>query len=93
MSNDLNFYKWFNDISKKLGPREVSFKKIFKYLDSLPNLNIDPSNPETIGNLVYNDLKSRRIANSPANQDIVDVCGDGVLLHGSSDSEENWYGF
>ena len=36
MSNDLNFYKWFNDISKKLGPREVSFKKIFKYLDSLP---------------------------------------------------------
>ena len=37
MSKSLDFYKWFNDISSKLGAREVSFKKIFKYLDSLPN--------------------------------------------------------
>jgi len=37
MSESLDFYKWFNNISSKLGAREVSFKKIFKYLDSLPN--------------------------------------------------------
>lgn len=37
MSESLDFYKWFNNISSKLGPREISFKKIFKYLDSLPN--------------------------------------------------------
>ena len=30
------FYKWFNDISPKLDQREISFKKIFKYLDALP---------------------------------------------------------
>ena len=35
MSENLDFYKWFNNISSKLGPREISFKKIFKYLDSL----------------------------------------------------------
>ena len=33
----LEFYKWFEGISPKLGNREVSFKKIFKYLDGLPN--------------------------------------------------------
>ncbi len=37
MSESLDFYKWFNNISPKLGQREISFKKIFKYLDSLPN--------------------------------------------------------
>ncbi len=37
MSESLDFYKWFNNISSKLGPREISFKKIFKYLDSLPS--------------------------------------------------------
>jgi len=37
MDENLDFYKWFNNISSKLGPREISFKKIFKYLDSLPN--------------------------------------------------------
>jgi len=37
MSENLDFYKWFNNISSKLGPREISFKKIFKYLDSLPS--------------------------------------------------------
>jgi len=37
MSSSLNFYKWFNGISKKLGIREISFKKIFKYLDSQPS--------------------------------------------------------
>ena len=37
MSESLDFYKWFNNISPKLGPREISFKKIFKYLDSLPS--------------------------------------------------------
>ncbi len=37
MNKNLDFYKWFNDISSKLGSREISFKKIFKYLDSQPN--------------------------------------------------------
>jgi len=37
MSESLDFNKWFNNISSKLGEREVSFKKIFKYLDSLPD--------------------------------------------------------
>ena len=36
MNESSNFYKWFNDISSKLGVREISFKKIFKYLDSQP---------------------------------------------------------
>ncbi len=36
MSENLDFYKWFNNISPKLGIREISFKKIFKYLDSQP---------------------------------------------------------
>jgi len=36
MSDSSDFYKWFNSISKKLGLREISFKKIFKYLDSKP---------------------------------------------------------
>ena len=36
MSVDLDFYKWFNNIVPKLGQREISFKKIFKYLDALP---------------------------------------------------------
>ena len=37
MSESLDFYKWFYNISSKLGQREISFKKIFKYLDSLPS--------------------------------------------------------
>ena len=36
MSENSNFYKWFNVISPKLADREISFKKIFKYLDSQP---------------------------------------------------------
>ena len=36
MSTDSDFYKWFNNISPKLGDREISFKKIFNYLDSQP---------------------------------------------------------
>ena len=36
MNINLDFYKWFNDIAPKLGQREISFKKIFKYLDALP---------------------------------------------------------
>ena len=36
MSKNSDFYKWFNNISSKLGEREISFKKIFKYLDSQP---------------------------------------------------------
>ena len=36
MSIDLDFYKWFNNIAAKLDQREISFRKIFKYLDSLP---------------------------------------------------------
>ena len=37
MSNNLDFYKWFNVLAPKLGNREVSFRKIFKYLDTQPN--------------------------------------------------------
>ena len=37
MSSELDFYKWFNSIAPKLNDREISFRKIFKYLDSLPN--------------------------------------------------------
>jgi len=36
MSNNIDFYKWFEAIAPKLGDRKVSFKKIFKYLDSQP---------------------------------------------------------
>ena len=36
MNTSLDFHKWFNDIAKKLGNREISFRKIFKYLDSQP---------------------------------------------------------
>jgi len=36
MSENLDFYKWFETIAQKLGDREISFRKIFKYLDSLP---------------------------------------------------------
>ena len=36
MNEKSNFYKWFNVVSPKLGAREISFKKIFKYLDSQP---------------------------------------------------------
>ena len=36
MSNKTEFYKWFDNIAPKLGDREVSFRKIFNYLDSTP---------------------------------------------------------
>ena len=36
MIDNLNFYKWFETITPKLGDRAISFKKIFKYLDSQP---------------------------------------------------------
>ena len=36
MSGNIDFYKWFEEITPKLGDRKVSFKKIFKYLDSQP---------------------------------------------------------
>ena len=36
MSDNLDFYKWFDAIATKLGEREISFRKIFKYLDSQP---------------------------------------------------------
>ena len=36
MNDKLDFYKWFEEIAKKLGEREISFRKIFKYLDVLP---------------------------------------------------------
>ena len=36
MSNKTEFYKWFDNIALKLGDREVSFRKIFNYLDSAP---------------------------------------------------------
>ena len=34
MNNNLDFYKWFDSIASKLGDREISFRKIFKYLDA-----------------------------------------------------------
>ena len=37
MNFDSDFYKWFNNIAPKLNDREISFRKIFKYLDSLPD--------------------------------------------------------
>ena len=37
MNNNSNFYKWFETISKKLTIREISFRKIFKYLDTKPD--------------------------------------------------------
>jgi len=37
MNNTSDFYKWFETISSKLGNREVSFRKIFKYLESQPD--------------------------------------------------------
>ena len=36
MNNNLDFYKWFETIASKLGNREISFRKIFKYLDARP---------------------------------------------------------
>ena len=36
MSYNLNFYQWFNVIAPQLGQREISFRKIFKYLDAQP---------------------------------------------------------
>ena len=36
MSNKREFYKWFDNIALKLRDREVSFRKIFNYLDSIP---------------------------------------------------------
>ena len=35
MGVDSDFHKWFNNIAPKLGHREVSFRKIFKYLDAM----------------------------------------------------------
>ena len=37
MNDNLDFYKWFDGIASKLDNREISFRKIFKYLDSQPN--------------------------------------------------------
>ena len=37
MNNTSDFYKWFETIASKLDNREISFRKIFKYLDSLPD--------------------------------------------------------
>ena len=37
MNTNFDFCKWFNNISPKLNDREISFRKIFKYLDSLPD--------------------------------------------------------
>ena len=36
MNNNLDFYKWLETIASKLGNREISFRKIFKYLDAQP---------------------------------------------------------
>ena len=36
LNNKADFYKWFDGIASKLGDREISFRKIFNYLDSKP---------------------------------------------------------
>ena len=36
MNTSLDFYEWFNSVAEKLKNREISFRKIFKYLDSQP---------------------------------------------------------
>ena len=36
MNNNSDFYKWFETIALRLGNREVSFRKLFKYLDAQP---------------------------------------------------------
>mgnify|MGYP001213901641 FL=1 len=36
MNAGSDFYRWFDSIAPKLGHREISFRKIFKYLDALP---------------------------------------------------------
>ena len=36
MNDNSSFYKWFDTLAEKLGNREISFRKIFKYLDSQP---------------------------------------------------------
>ena len=36
MNNNINFEEWFKKISPKLGVREISYKKIIKFLDSQP---------------------------------------------------------
>ena len=36
MNTDLDFYKWFETIAVKLGYREISFRKIFDYLNNQP---------------------------------------------------------
>ena len=37
MNNTSDFYKWFETIASKLENREISFRKIFEYLDSMPD--------------------------------------------------------
>ena len=37
MNDNSSFYKWFDTLAEKLGNREISFRKIFKYLDSTPD--------------------------------------------------------
>ena len=37
MNDKLDFYKWFETIASKLRDREISFRKIFKYLDNQPS--------------------------------------------------------
>jgi len=36
LNNKVEFNNWFESIASKLGDREISFRKIFKYLDSQP---------------------------------------------------------
>ena len=36
MNDNSSFYKWFDALAEKLENREISFRKIFKYLDSQP---------------------------------------------------------
>ena len=35
MNAGSDFYRWFDSIAPKLGHREISFRKIFKYLDAI----------------------------------------------------------
>ena len=70
MSDNLDFYKWFDAIATKLGEREISFRKIFRYLDDSP----------AFGNLTQSENESKptwKILNSPAPS----IGGKGFLVH------------
>ena len=63
MNDNLDFYKWFDGIAPKLDNREISFRKIFKYLDSQPNpiIIVDMEKPHYYStNILYQEEKNQK---------------------------------